>query len=709
MMSLLKRSCLISILTSLVVFTSTTIANGTPEPPVAKKVPKKLTIHDHTRVDNYYWLNERENQDVLDYLTAENDYLDGVMAHTKPLQEALFQEIKGRLKPDDASVPYLKNGYYYYVRYEPEKEYPIYCRKKGRLEAAEEVMLDVNQMAEGYSYYRAAGLNISPDSRYLAFGVDTVSRRQYTIHVKDLKTGDMLDDAVPNTTAGSEWANDSKTIFYTTKDSTLRPHMVWRHTIGEPTSKDAMIFHEKDNTFSVYLDKTRTGKYISIESYSTLSTEMAVIDADNPRQPQRIIQPREADHEYYFDHKGDDFYIVTNLDARNFRLMKTPVDKTGKENWTEVIAHRDDVRLQGVQLFKDFMVVQERKAGLRQLRIVFDKGGSEHYLDFGEAAYVAYPTSNYEYDTKTLRYGYSSMTTPQSTYDYDVKTRKKTLLKESEVIGDFDRSNYESERVFVKARDGAEIPVSIVYRKGMEKNGSQPLLLYGYGSYGASMEATFSISRLSLLDRGFVYAIAHIRGGEEMGRQWYEDGKLLRKKNTFTDFIDCAEYLIAEKYTSQDRIFARGGSAGGLLMGAVVNMRPDLFKGVVAAVPFVDVITTMLDETIPLTTGEYDEWGNPNDPEYYKYILSYSPYDNVEAKDYPAMLITTGLHDSQVQYWEPAKWVAKLRELKTDNNMLLFQTEMEAGHGGASGRYTRIRSTALQYAFMLNLLNRGTL
>ncbi len=709
MISLLKRCCLIPILTSLTILISISIAKDSPEPPVAKKIPKKLTVHDHTRVDNYYWLNERTNQDVLNYLTAENEYLESVMAHTKPLQEALFQEIKGRLKPDDASVPYLKNGYYYYVRYEPEKEYPIYCRKKGDLSAQEEILLDVNHMADGYKYYQVRGVNVSPDSRYVAFGVDTVSRRQYTIHVKDLKTGEMLADAVPNTTAGSEWGNDSKTLFYTTKDSTLRPHKVWRHAIGEPNETDVILFHEKDNTFSVYLDKTRTGKYISIESYSTLSTEMAVIDADKPREAQRIIQPREADHEYYFAHKGDHFYIVSNLDAKNFRLWKTPVNKTNRDNWEEVIAHREDIRLQGVQVFKDFMVVQERKDGLRQLRIIFDKDGSEHYLDFGEAAYVAYPTSNYEYDTQTLRYGYSSMTTPQSTYDYDVNTRKKTLLKESEVIGDFDRNNYASERVFVKARDGAEIPLSIVYRKGMEKNGSHPLLLYGYGSYGASMEATFSSTRLSLLDRGFVYAIAHIRGGEEMGRHWYEDGKLLKKKNTFTDFIDCAEFLIAEKYTDKDRIFARGGSAGGLLVGAVVNMRPDLFKGVIAAVPFVDVVTTMLDETIPLTTGEYDEWGNPNDPEYYKYILSYSPYDNVEAKDYPAMLVTTGLHDSQVQYWEPAKWVAKLRELKTDNNMLLFQTEMEAGHGGASGRYTRLRSTALQYAFMLNLLNRGTL
>jgi len=641
---------------------------------------------------------------VIDYLNAENEYKDTVMKHTKKFQEKLFDEIVGRIKQTDVSVPYKSNGYFYSRRYEKDKEYPIYTRKKGSLEAEEEIMLDVNTMAEGYEYYQVTGLSVSENNKYLAFGVDTVSRRKYTIHFKDLETGEILADKIPNTTGRATWANDNKTSFYSTKDNTLRSHKIHRHTLGTDPSYDTEIYHEKDNTFSVYVSKSKSKKYLFIGSNSTLSTEVRYLPADDPRGEFAIIQKREKDHEYSVSHFEDKFFIVTNWKAKNFRLMETDVSKTSKRHWKAVIAHREDVLLQGIDIFKVYLVVNERINGLRQIRIINHKDKDEHYIDFGEDAYVAYPTSNYEFDTDLLRYSYSSLTTPNSTYDYNMSSMEKTLLKRQEVLGKFNPDDYRTERLYATAGDGTKVPVSIVYKKGLIKNGQNPTLLYGYGSYGLSMDPSFRSERLSLLDRGFVFAMAHIRGGSEMGRHWYDDGKLLKKKNTFTDFIDCAEYLVNENFTSPDHLFTMGGSAGGLLMGAVVNMRPDLFKGVIAEVPWVDVITTMLDESIPLTTSEFDEWGNPKNKEYYDYMLSYSPYDNVEVKNYPAMLVTTGLHDSQVQYFEPAKWVAKLRAMKIDKNLLILHTNMGAGHGGASGRFERYKETAMEYAFMLDQL-----
>jgi oligopeptidase B len=677
------------------------------QPPTAKKVAKELTIHGDTRVDNYYWLNEREDPEVIAYLEAENEYKDKMLEHTKDFQEKLFQEMKGRIKEEDQSVPYKDNGYFYLTRYEEGQEYPIYSRKKETLEAPEEVMLNVNEMAEPYDFYNVSGLSVSPNNKLLAFGVDTLSRRIYTLKFKNLETGQILEDEIPGTQAGYAWANDNHTIFYVAKDpQTLRGYKIMKHKLGDSAEQDEEIFVEEDETYFSYVYRTKSDKYIVIGSTTTLSQEYRILEADNPDGTFRTFHPRERGLEYDIAHFDDKFYIRTNLDAKNFRLMSTSEDATTKDNWQEVIAHRDDVLLEDMDIFKDYLVLSERKNGITQIR-VRPWSGEEHYIEFPEEAYVAYTSVNPRFDTEQLRLGYQSMTTPNTTYDYNMRTKEFNMLKQQEVLGDFDPNNYETERVMVEARDGAQVPVSIVYRKGFDKDGKSPLLLYGYGSYGASMEPSFSSARLSLLDRGFGYAIAHIRGGEEMGRQWYEDGKLLNKKNTFTDFIDVGEWLVENNYTNKDKLFAMGGSAGGLLMGAVVNMRPELWKGVVAAVPFVDVVTTMLDESIPLTTFEYDEWGNPNNKEYYEYIKSYSPYDNVEAKDYPAMLITTGLHDSQVQYWEPAKWVAKLREMKTDNNPLIMHTNMEAGHGGASGRFRRLKETAMMYAFVLDLAGKN--
>jgi oligopeptidase B len=678
--------------------------NTISQAPKAKKEKKELTIHGHTRIDNYFWLNQKEDPEVIKYLEEENNYTAEYLAHTKELQEKLFNEIVNRIKQDDQSVPYLDNGYYYYIRYEEGKEYPLYCRKKGSLDSEEEIMLNVNEMAKGFSYYSIGGISVSPDNKLIAFGVDTLSRRKFNIYFKNLETGEIHSDILENTTGGAFWANDNKTVFYTTKDHALRSYKIFRHTLGDEALNDTEIFHEDDETFSTFVYKTKSDQYIMIGSFSTMSTEYRFLNADNPAGEFRILQPRQRELEYSVDHFGDKFYIVTNLDAKNFRLMETKVSNPSKENWKEIIPHRQEVLLEGIEIFSDFLVIQERQNGLTQLRIRSWDKHDEHYLDFGEETYTAYISTNREFETDILRFGYTSLTTPNSTFDYNMSSRKKVLLKQEEVVGGYDPSEYYSERLYAEADDGTSIPVSIVYKKGIRKDGNNPLLLYGYGSYGITQNPAFSSVRLSLLNRGFIFALAHIRGGQEMGREWYEDGKLLNKKNTFTDFISCAEHLIENKYTNSNKIFASGGSAGGLLVGAVVNIRPDLFKGILAAVPFVDIVTTMLDTSIPLTTSEYDEWGDPNDKEYYDYILSYSPYDNVEAKNYPAMLVTTGLHDSQVQYWEPAKWVAKLREMKTDNNPLLLHTLMTAGHSGASGRFERYRITALQYAFMFSLL-----
>ncbi len=675
------------------------------EAPVAAKKPKELTIHGHTRVDNYYWLKERENSDVIAYLEAENSYRESKMKGTEKFQKDLFDEIVGRIKQTDESVPYLDNGYYYYARFEEGKEYPIYCRKRGTLDAKEEVLANVNEMAKGYSYYNARGFSVSPNNRFMAIGIDTVSRRKYTIYIKDLETGEMLTDEIPLTTGGASWANDNKTLFYTQKDdATLRSKAIFRHTMGTDAKEDVMVFEEKDETFSTYVFKSKSKDYMIIGSSSTLTNEYRFQSADSPEGEFSIVQTRERGLEYSISHFKDHFYLITNLDAKNFRLMKTPVSKTEKENWQEVIAHREDVFLEGIEIFKDFLVIEERKEGLIHLRVIRWDSGEEYYIEMGEEVYTAYISTNLDFDSKLLRYSYTSLTTPNSTFDYQLETHEKTLLKQEEVLGgNFDPANYETKRLYADADDGKKVPMSIVYRKGLELDGNNPTLLYGYGSYGATMDPSFRSSRLTLLDRGFVFALAHIRGSQIYGRQWYEDGKLLKKVNTFTDFNDCAEHLIKENYTSPDHLYALGGSAGGLLMGAVVNMQPELYKGVIAAVPFVDVVTTMLDEDIPLTTSEYDEWGNPNEEKYYKYMLSYSPYDQVEARDYPNLLVTTGLHDSQVQYWEPAKWVAKLRELKSDDNLLVMYCNMETGHGGASGRFERYKETAMEFAFLFQL------
>lgn len=673
------------------------------KPPIAKKIPKELTIHNDTRIDPYYWLREREDQEVIDYLNAENAYTKEQLKHTEPLQEELFKEMKGRIKEEDQSVPYKDNGYFYITRYEEGHEYPIFSRKKESLLAEEEIMLNVNELAKGHNYYNINSRSVSPNNKLLAYGEDTVSRRLYTIRFKNLETGEMLEDMIPNTSGKAVWASDNETVFYVLKNTeTLRDYKVFRHKIGTPISEDVEVWHESDESYLTYIYKTKSKKYIVIGSYYSSSQDYRILNADDPRGTFTVFHTREKDLEYDFAHFEDHFYVRTNWNAQNFRLMRTPENATGKENWEEVLPHRGDVLLEDIDVFKDFLVLSERINGITQLRVK-PWDGAEHYIAFKEKAFVAGVSINPEFDTTLLRISYQSMTTPPSVYDYHMVDKSFDLKKEQEVLGGFDKNNYESERLYAPSIDGEKIPISLVYRKGFQKNGQKPLLLYAYGSYGNSMEPWFSPSRLSLLDRGFAFAIAHIRGGEEMGRRWYDDGKMLKKKNTFYDFIACAEYLILQQYTNQEKLFAMGGSAGGLLMGAIYNMRPDLWKAVVAAVPFVDVVTTMLDTSIPLTTFEYDEWGNPNNKEYYEYMKSYSPYDNVEKKDYPAMLVTTGLHDSQVQYWEPAKWVAKLRDMKTNNEPLLLHTNMEAGHGGASGRFRRLKELAMEYAFVIDI------
>ncbi len=679
--------------------------SSTINPPIAAKKPTELTKHGHTRIDHYFWLNQREDQEVLDYLQAENKYTQDVLAHTEDFQEKVFQELKGRIKESDQSVPYFHRGYYFYTRYEEGKEYPIHCRKKDSLDAEEEVMLNVNEMAEGHDYYQIKGVLLSENQDILAFGVDNVGRRKYTIHFKNMVTGEILEDKIANTNGQIAWAADNKTLFYVTKDEqTLRDDTIWRHELHRPQSEDVKVFVEEDDTFGTYIFRSKSRKYLIIGCYSTLSTEQRVLAADNPTGEFVVVTPRENNHEYSISHFEDKFYIVTNWEATNFRLMVTNENTPGKDHWEEVIAHREDVMLEQIEIFRNFLVVVERKNGLEHLCIRPWNGDPLHYVDFGESTYSAWTSYNPEFDTDVLRYGFNSLITPRSTVDYHMVSREKTVLKQQEIPGGYDREAYASERVYITARDGVKVPMSMVYKKGLQKNGENPTLLYGYGSYGINVTPDFSSSRLSLLDRGFVFAIAHIRGSETMGRPWYEDGKLLKKLNTFHDFIDCADYLVNEKYTSPTKLFAMGGSAGGMLMGGIINMRPELFKGIIAAVPFVDVVTTMLDDSIPLTTGEYDEWGNPNEKEYYDYMLSYSPYDQVEAKDYPHILVTAGLHDSQVQYWEPAKWVAKLRELKTDDHVLLLKTDMSAGHSGKTGRFQRFKEIALEYVFMLDLL-----
>ena len=688
--------------------------------PKAEIQAKSLTIHNSTRIDNYFWMRltdeqkiaknkDVQTQKVEAYLNSENEYFNQVTASTNNFQKELFEEMKGRIKEDDTSVPYFRNQYFYITRFEKGSQYPIYSRKKENLEANEEILFNVNEEAKGYEYFQLGGLNVSSDNNLVAFATDTVSRRQYTIQIKNLETGKILSDKIENTTGGSVWSNDNKTLFYTKKDPlTLRSSSIYRHILGTDASEDVVVFEEKDETYNTYVYKTKSHKFIVIGSSSTLSSEFRIISADNPYGDWKVIQPREDNLEYSLAHYGDYFYIQTNKDnATNFKLMKTPVNKTTKENWVDVIPHREETLLEDVSIFKNYLVIEERTEGLGKIRIKTWDGKQDYYLPFDEETYSAGVYSNPEFDTDVIRYSYNSMTTPNSVIDFNMKNQTKDVKKEQEVLGGkFNKNNYKSERVWATARDGKKVAISLVYHKDTELTKDTPLLQYAYGSYGYTISDGFSTTRLSLLDRGFVYAVAHIRGGQYLGREWYNNGKMMNKKNTFFDFIDCSKFLIKNNYTSAKHLYAMGGSAGGLLVGAVSNLNPELYNGIIAAVPFVDVISTMLDESIPLTTGEFDEWGNPKEKEAYDYMLSYSPYDQVQAKDYPNMLVTTGYFDSQVQYWEPAKWVAKLRELKTDDNILLLHTNMDVGHGGASGRFDALKETARDYTFILALENK---
>ncbi len=677
--------------------------------PQAKKIENILEIHGDKRIDNYFWMNDRENPEVIKYLEEENAYEETMMKETEAFQEDLYEEMKARYKKDDESLPYFFNEYWYIVRYEEGKEYPIFCRRFQTMEHPEEIILDVNILAEGQEFFEVANVAVSPNNELASFSADNVGRRIYSLNFKDLKTGEILSDKIENTTGKAVWANDNKHVFYIRKDESLRAYQVFRHQLGTDPSEDVLIFHEEDETFDVTVFKTKSLEYIFLASSSTISDEHHFIPSDNVFAEWKVIQPRIDDLEYSVEHYEDEFYIITNADdATNFKIVKTKIENCGMENWVDVIPHRAEVLLEGFEIFKDYLVLEEREEGLLQIKIINEKNGETYDLPFSDPTYTAYIGLNLEFNTEILRYGYTSLTVPSSTFEFNMKDKTTKLLKQQEVLGGkFVAENYISERIWADSRDGeSKIPISLVYHKDTQKSADTPVLLYGYGSYGHTVDASFSNVRLSILDRGFIYAIAHIRGGEYLGREWYEDGKMLFKKNTFFDFIDAGKYLIKENYTSSKHLYAMGGSAGGLLVGAVVNYEPQLFNGIVAQVPFVDVVTTMLDETIPLTTGEYDEWGNPNDEEYYHYMKDYSPYDNVEAKDYPNMLITTGFHDSQVQYWEPAKWVAKLRELKTDDNLLLFKTDMSSGHGGASGRFESLKEDALEYAFLMKLENK---
>lgn len=677
--------------------------------PKAKKIAKILEMHGDQRIDNYFWMNERENPEVIKYLEEENAYCDFEMKDTDDFQELLFEEMKARYKEDDQSLPYFFNEYWYIVRFEIGKEYPIFSRKFQTLENPEEILLDVNLLANGLDYFEVASVAVSPNNKLMCFSSDNVGRRIYTLSFKNLETGEFLPDDIPNTTGKSVWSADNKHLFYIRKDENLRAFQVYRHVLGSDPAEDVLIFHEEDETFDVNIFKTISLEYIFIASSSSISDEMRFIPADNVFADWTIIEPRQDDHEYAVEHYKDEFYIITNADnATNFKIVKTKVTNPGMENWLEVIPHRKETLLEGFEIFKDYLVLEERTEGLLFIKIIETQTNESHYLKFTDPTYTAYVGLNLEFNTDKLRFGYTSLTKPNSTLEYDMKLRTTKVLKEQEVLGgNFASENYISERIWAPSRDGKnKIVISLVYHKNTTRSADTPLLLYGYGSYGHTVDASFSNVRLSILDRGFVYAIAHVRGGEYLGREWYENGKMLKKKNTFFDFIDAAKHLINENYTSAEHLYAMGGSAGGLLMGAVINFEPELFNGIVAQVPFVDVVTTMLDETIPLTTGEFDEWGNPKKKRYYDYIKTYSPYDNIEEKNYPNILITTGLHDSQVQYWEPAKWTAKLRELKTDNNLLLFKTDMSAGHGGASGRFESLKEDALEYAFILKLENK---
>jgi len=676
------------------------------DPPVARQIPKVDTLHGEVRVDDYFWLREKTNPEVTAYLEAENAYTTQKMKHTEALQDKLYQEMLGRIKETDLSVPVFDTGWWYYSRTEQGKNYPIFCRKRGSLSAPEEVYLDQNALAEGKKFHALGGVDVSPDGETLLYLEDLTAFREYTLYVKDLKTGKIVDQ-IPNVWNGTAWANDNKTFFYMTADSAKRGNTVWRHVIGTPREQDAKVFQEDNVLNNVGVQRSRSGKYVFITADGFTSSEWRIIPTASPTSEPRVVAARRPNVEYSVDHADGFFLILTNDSATNFRIVKAPEDNPGPAKWVDWLPHRDSVFVEGVDAFKNFVVVSERSGGLRRLRVADLKSNKTHYVTFPEKAYGVYPGGNPEFNTQTYRFSYSSLVTPNSVYDYDLATRKRELKKRQEIPSGYDANSYEVQRFMAPARDGVSVPVSVLLRKGTQLDGSHPLLLYAYGSYGFTLEPTFNSNVLSMVDRGFIYAIAHIRGGQEMGRRWYDDGKMLNKKNTFNDFIDVAEELIRRKYTTSERLVANGGSAGGLLMGAVANMRPDLFRAIVADVPFVDVINTMSDASLPLTAQEWEQWGNPAVPEQYAYMRSYSPYDNVAAKDYPNILAVGGLTDPRVTYWEPAKWVARLRDRKTDQNLLLLKTQMEAGHGGAPGRFDRLKEVALVYAFGLMMVGKA--
>ncbi len=682
--------------------------------PKADQISYVHKEHENERPDPYHWMrltDEQKNAGQLDdqtkkvvaYLEAENKYREDLTSHMKAFEDLLFEEIKGRIKQTDMSVPYKENGYYYVTRFEEGKEYAIYSRHKDAMSSAEEIMLNINQLAEGHQYYAIGGMDVSEDNKILAYSVDTVSRRQYNIFFKNLVTGENYSDAILNTSGNVVWANDNLHVFYSIKDEALRDYKIMRHKLGTDAKQDVEVYHEKDEMFNTYVYKTKSKKFLVIGSSATLSDEFRILEADNPTDQFRIFQPRIYKLEHSIAHYNDHWYIKCNKDsAHNFKVMKCSELNTSIENWSDFIAHDNDVYIEDISLFKDYLVLEVRKDGITQIEVK-PWSGESYYIPFKEQSYSTELSVNPEFDTDLLRLNYTSLTTPNTTYDFNIKTKEFQFLKQQEVVGSFKSEDYQTERKMVKANDGTMIPLSIVYKKGFSPDATHPCLLYGYGSYGISIDPEFSSTRLSLLDRGFVFAIAHIRGGQEMGRLWYDHGKFFEKKNTFNDFINCGEWLVANKYCDSSKLYAMGGSAGGLLMGAVLNMKPALWGGVIAAVPFVDVVSTMLDESIPLTTGEFDEWGNPKNKDYYDYMLSYSPYDNVQKMAYPPILITTGYHDSQVQYWEPAKWIAKLRDYKTDKNPVIMYCNMDTGHGGASGRFRRLREVAMEYAFLIEL------
>ena len=695
-----------------------------PTPPDVAKKPHEMTNHGHTRVDDYYWMRlsddqksaeqkDTHTQEVVNYIEAENDYTENRLKHTRKFQDDLFNEIVGRIKKDDESVPYLDNGYFYYTRYEKGKEYAIHCRKKGSLDSVEEILLDENVLSKGHDYFAVGGMDISPDNQWMSYGVDLVSRRIYTIYFKNLRKGDILEQTIPNATGNVAWANDNKTVFYTSKNEvTLLSEKIWRHKVGTDSAKDDLVYEEKDDSFYNGVYRSKSGEFIIIYNSSTLVNDYHILSTNNPGGNFKNFSPRGTEHEYGIDHYEDKFYIISNWKAKNNCLMETSDNATDMSNWKEVLPHRDQVHLLGMEIFKDHLVLNERKDGLRGLRVINQKSGKDEYINFGEQTYTVSISVNEEFNTNVLRYSYTSMVSPSSTYDYNMDSGEKSLMKQQEVVGGYDQELYKSERRYALARDGQPIPISMVYKKDLKNkvtfnsqgsNNPQNVLLYAYGSYGATMDPYFSSTRLSLLDRGFIFAIAHVRGSQIYGRKSYDDGKILNKKNTFTDFIDVGKYLIKDGLADSDHLFAEGGSAGGLLIGAVVNMAPELWKGAIAAVPFVDVVTTMLDASIPLTSNEWDEWGNPVEKKYYDYMLSYSPYDQVKNQAYPNILVTSGFFDSQVQYWEPLKWIAKLRDHWQGDNDLYLHMNMDAGHGGKSGRFRRYREVALEYAFLFDL------